>query len=200
MADGSRQKKGKVVDTFKLKTWYVVQAPDFFEKKEIGHTVAQDPQMLKNRVISVGLGELTGSLSQANAFTKVRFRITDVMGKTALTRFIGHELASGYIKSLLRRRRSIIYNVGDVVTKDGQKIRLKSVAITAFRASESVRHSLRLAISEAIKSAAAELDLPTLAQEILYGKFAAKIFSKVKGITPLRRLEIRKSELEEVFA
>ena len=162
-------------------------------------SVALEPDMLKNRVITIGLGELTGSFSQANAFTSVRFRITDVQGKTASTKFIGHELAPGYVKTLLRRRRSIIYNVDDVTTKDGQQVRIKSVAVTAFRASEAVRHGLRAAVSTHIKGAAAELDLSTLSQELLFGRFAAKVFAKVKNITPLRRLEIRKSALDEIF-
>ncbi|VVC01106.1 30S ribosomal protein S3Ae [uncultured archaeon] len=194
------QKKTKVVDTFKLKTWYAVQAPDFFDKKEIGQVVALEPDMLKNRVMSVSLTELSGSYSQSNAFTSVKFRISDVQGKTASTKFIGHDLAPGYIKTLLRRRRSIIYNVDDAVTKDGQQIRIKSVSVTAFRASEAVRHALRAGVSVAVKAAVAEVDMATLAQELLYGKFAAKVFSKVKSITPLRRLEIRKSEVTEVFA
>lgn len=194
------QKKTKVVDTFKLKTWYTVQAPDFFNSKEIGQVVALEPEMLANRVLSVSLTELSGSYSQSNAFTSVKFRISDVQGKTAHTRFIGHELAPGYIKTLLRRRRSIIYNVDDATTKDGQKIRIKSVAVTAFRTSEAVRHGLRAAVSAEIKAAAGELDLATLAQELLYGKFAARVFNKVKNITPLRRLEIRKSEMSETFA
>ena len=192
-------KKTKVVDTFKLKTWYAVQAPDFFDKKEIGQVVALEAEMLKNRVMSVSLTELSGSYSQSNAFTSVKFRITDTQGKTASTRFIGHDLAPGYIKTLLRRRRSIIYNVDDAVTKDGQAIRIKSVSVTAFRASEAVRHSLRAGVSTNVKLAVAEVDMATLAQELLYGKFAAKVFSKVKHITPLRRLEIRKSEVVEVF-
>ncbi len=192
-------KKTKVVDTFKLKTWYAVQAPEFFDKKEIGQLVALEPETLKNRVVRIGLGEITGSFSQSNAFTSVEFRISDVQGKTLSTRFIGHELMPSYIKTLLRRRRSIIYNVDDIKTKDGVGVRIKSVAVTAFRASEAVRHGLRAAISSEIKTAASELDMNTLAQEMLFGKFAAKVFGKVKHITPLRRLEIRKSELSETF-
>lgn len=193
-------KKTKVVDNWKLKSWYAVQAPDIFDKKEIGQVVSGDDVNITNRVMRVGLGELTGSLSPGNAFTSVYFRITGVTGKTAHTKFVGHELAPSYIKTLLRRRRSIIYHVDDVKSKDGQGLRIKSVAVTAFRVSESVRHDLRAMVSKEIKLAAAELDLPTLAQEILFGKFAARVFGKVKHVTPLRRLEIRKSDLEEVFA
>ena len=193
-------KKTKVVDNWKLKSWYTIHAPDIFEGKEIGQLVAEDEANLKNRIIRTGLGELTGSFSQANAFTSVFFRVASVQGKTVKTKFVGHELMPSYIKTLLRRRRSIIYNVDDVKTKDGHAVRIKSVAVTAFRASEAVRHALRAAVSAEIKLAAADMDLNTLAQEMLFGKFAAKVFGKVKHITPLRRLEIRKSELTETFA
>ncbi len=192
-------KKTKVVDNWKLKSWYAVQAPAIFDKKEIGQVVSGEEENLSKRVMRVSMGELTGTLSPGNAFTNVYFRITGVTGKTAHTKFVGHELAPSYIKTLLRRRRSIIYHVDDVKTKDGQGIRIKSVAVTAFRVSEAIRHDLRAAVSREIKAAAAEMDLDALAQDILFGKFAARVFGKVKQITPLRRLEIRKSELAEVF-
>ena len=192
-------KRTKVVDNWKLKSWYNVFAPEIFEGKQIGQVVALEEDTLKNRVIKSGLGELTGSYSQATAYTNVYFRITNVQGKSANTKFIGHELAPGYIKTLLRRRRSILYIVDDAKTKDGHGMRIKSVAVCAFRESEAVRHDLRAAISREIRAAASELDLNTLIQEIVFGKFSAKIFGRVKNITPLRRLEIRKSELAESF-
>ncbi|MDE1798388.1 MAG: 30S ribosomal protein S3ae [Candidatus Micrarchaeota archaeon] len=192
-------KKTKVVDNWKLKSWYTIHAPEIFEGKEIGQLVAEDEANLKNRIIRIGLGELTGSFSQANAFTSVYFRVSGVQGKTVKTKFVGHELMPSYIKTLLRRRRSIIYQVDDVVTKDGQGMRLKSVSVTAFRVSEAVRHSLRQTMSAEIKAAASEMETNALVQEILFGKFAARIFGKIKKIAPMRRLEIRKSELAETF-
>lgn len=192
-------KKTKVVDSWKLKSWYALLAPEIFESREIGQLVADDEATLRNRVIRIGMGDLTGSLSQANAYTAVYFRVTDIKGKTAYTKFIGHELAPSYIKTLLRRRRSIIYQVDDVKSRDGHALRIKSVAVTAFRVSEAVRHDLRETISREVKAAAAEMDLQSLAQEMLYGKFAARIFGKIKAMSPMRRLEIRKSELVETF-
>jgi small subunit ribosomal protein S3Ae len=200
MAEKKQQKRrSKVVDSWKLKSWYNIKAPAIFEGKEIGQLVATDESSLKDRKIKLGLGELTGSFSQQGAFTSVVLRVTDVSAKTVNTKFIGHELSPSYLKTLLRRRRSIIYSVDDVTSKDGVKIRIKSVAVTAFRVSESIRYDLRKAISENIHALAAEMDFNSLAQEVLFGKFAAKVFSKIKNITPMRRLEIRKSELAENF-
>ncbi|MFH1094771.1 MAG: hypothetical protein V1728_00975 [Candidatus Micrarchaeota archaeon] len=192
-------KRTKVVDNWKLKSWYTVFAPGTFESKPIGQIVALEEENLANRIVKTGLGELTGSFSQGAAFTSIFFRVDKVSGKSVSTKFIGHELAPSYIKTLLRRRRSILYLVDDVVAKDGKAMRIKSVAVTAFRESENVRHDLRMAVSREIKAVAAESDLDTLVQEIVFGKFSAKVFGRVKAITPLRRLEIRKSEVVEKF-
>jgi small subunit ribosomal protein S3Ae len=187
-------KKTKVVDKWKLKTWYSVHAPENFESKEIGQVVATDEKTLKGRIIRIGLGDLTGSFSQGNAFTSVLFRVTEVKGKSAYTEFLGHELAAGYIKTMLRRRRSIIYSVVDVVSKDGKKIRLKNVAVTSFRVSESVRASIRKTISEELLALTKELDFQTIVQETVFGKLSSRISGKLKKITSMRRFEIRKSE------
>lgn len=194
------KKKARVVDKWKLKSWYSIKAPDIFEGKEIGQLVATEEESLKDRVIRVGLGEITGSFSSSTAFTSVLFRVSGVSGKTVNTKFIGHELSASYLKTLLRRRRSIIYSTVDVKSMDGVQMRLKSVAVTAFRASEATRHDLRAAIEQNIKSVASQMDSNSLCQEVIFGKFSAKVFGKVKNITPLRRLEIRKSEVLETFA
>ncbi|MFA5108354.1 MAG: hypothetical protein WC492_02350 [Candidatus Micrarchaeia archaeon] len=196
-----KKKKARsgAVDKWKLKSWYTIKAPEIFEGKELGQLVASDEETIKNRVIRAGLGEITGSFSSSTAFTSVMFRVSSVTGKTANTKFIGHELSPSYIKTLLRRRRSIIYNVVDVKTTDGQTLRIKSVAVTAFKVSEAVRKDLRRTIDSLIKEIGSQMDLPTLAQEVVFGKFSAKVFGKVKNITPMRRLEIKKSELSESF-
>jgi len=202
MAENKQQqpkKKARVVDKWKLKNWYTIKAPEIFDGKEIGQVVAIEEDTLKNRVIRLGLGEVTGSFGQGAAFTAVSFRVTGVSGKTVSTKFIGHELSPSYIKTLLRRRRSIIYNVENVTTTDGHTLCLKSVAITAFKVSENIRHDLRKAISENIRSLGGELNLSALSQEVIFGKFSAKVFGKIKNITPMRRLEIKKSELAETF-
>ncbi len=188
-------KKTKVVDKWKTKTWYAVHAPENFESKEIGQVVATDEKTLKGRLLRTGLGDLTGSFSQSNAFTSVKFRITEVKGKTAYAEFVSHELAAGYIKTMLRRRRSIIYQVDDVLSKDGKKFRLKSVSVTSFRVSESVRMAIRKEVSVGLLALSKEMDFPQLVQETVFGKLGSRVYGKLKKITSMRRFEIRKSEV-----
>jgi len=194
-----KRKSSRVVDKWKLKSWYNIKAPETFEGKELGQLISSDEANLKNRIIRIGLGEITGSFTSGTAYTSVLFRVTDVSGKQVSTKYIGHELAPSYIKTLLRRRRSIIYNVDNVKTTDGHVLCVKSVAVTAFKVSEAVRKDLRAAISQNVKTLGGEMTLNALVQDVVFGKFSAKIFGKVKNLTPMRRMEIRKSELVENF-
>ena len=200
MADQPVTKKTKLVDKWKLKSWYTLVAPEMFESKELGQVVSSDEPNLKNRVIRIGLGDMLGSFSQGTAYTVLFFRVSGVTGKTAHTKFIGHELVPGYIRTLARRRRSIMSQVDDVVTKDGVSVRIKSMCISGIKVSEAVRADVRKAISETVKAIAKQTDFPLLAQEMVFGKLSSKIFGAVKKIGPLKRVEIRKSEVLEKFA
>ena len=200
MADQPVSKKTKVVDKWKLKSWYTLVAPEMFESKELGQVVSSDEPNLKNRVVRIGLGDMLGSFSQGTAYTVLFFRVSGVTGKTAHTKFIGHELVPGYVRTLVRRRRSVMSQVDDIVTRDGVPVRIKSMCISGIKVSEGVRADVRKVISETVKSIAKNTDFPVLAQEMVFGKLSSKIFGAVKKIGPLKRVEIRKSEVLEKFA
>ncbi|MCX6769360.1 MAG: hypothetical protein NT051_01625 [Candidatus Micrarchaeota archaeon] len=194
------EKKAKVVDKWKMKSWYSIVAPESFESREIGQLVSSDEANLLNRKIKIGLGDLLGSFSQSTAYTSLYFRVSEVKGKTAHTKFIGHELVPGYVRTLARRRRSVMNQVDDAVTKDGVPIRIKSICISGLKVSEGVRADVRKGISEGVKAHVKATDFSALVQEIVFGKFAAKIYAGVKKIGPIKRVEIRKSQVKETFA
>lgn len=194
------EKKTKVVDKWKMKSWYTIVAPEIFDSKEVGQLVSSDEANLMDRRVKVGLGELTGSFSQSTAYSALYFRVKEVRGKSAHTIFIGHELAPGYVRTLARRRRSIMNQVDDVTTKDGVQLRIKSMCVSGLRVSEAVRADVRQAISETVRAIAKNTDFNTLVQEMVFGKLSAKIFNSIKKIGPLKRVEIRKSEVKENFA
>jgi small subunit ribosomal protein S3Ae len=200
MADQPIAKKGKLLDKWKMKSWYTLVAPEIFEAKELGQVVSSDEANLKNRIIRIGLGDMLGSFSQGTAYTVLYFRVSGVTGKAAHTKFIGHELAPGYIRTLARRRRSIMSQVDDAVTKDGVSVRIKTLCISGLKVSEAVRADVRRTISEAVKTIAKNTEFPLLVQEMVFGKLSSKVFAAVKKIGPLKRVEIRKSEVLEKFA
>lgn len=189
--------KGRA-DKWKMKNWYTVQAPEMFEGKEIAQVLANEEKNLANRIIKVSLDELTGDLN--HSYTQLLFRVTKVQGKTAHTKLIGHELAKGYLKSLVRRRRSVIGEILDVKTRDGAEVRIKINLYTARRVSEEIRRILRNEIEKEAREKATAMDFQTLLQEIVFRKFAARLYNRTKKITPIKRVEIRKTEVKETFA
>jgi small subunit ribosomal protein S3Ae len=200
MATAAPMKKSKVVDKWKSKQWYTILAPASFDSKEIGEVVSSDEDNLKNRIVSLSLAEVTGQPSQSAIFTSLRFRIGEVKGKSAYTKLIGHEISPSYIKTLSRRNRSIISVVYDIKTKDDQSVRAKILAISGSEISQNTKKNIYHAIMEELKKVGAEYNSDQLMQEIIFGKFASKIFNRLKQITAMRRVEVRKSEVKETFA
>ncbi len=189
----------KVVDKWKTKQWYNVVAPEVFEGRVVAEIVASEPDHLLNRIVPVNLMDITGKMSQQNIYTTVKFRITEVKGNNAYTKIIGHELAPGYIKTLARKGRSIIHYVVPMETKDGRKVKVKIVGVTFSKVSANTKKNLRNALVKAVLENGKPMGYDELMKEIVYGNFANKLFSVANAINAMRRVEVRKTELEETF-
>ena len=80
---GKKGLKRKTVDPFSRKDWYDVKAPSIFEVKNVGKTLVNRSQGLKNandslkgRVMEFSLGDLNKEEDQA--FRKIKLRVEDV--------------------------------------------------------------------------------------------------------------------------
>ena len=58
------------------KRWYTVQAPEQFDRAELGETIAEEPQQVVGRTIETTLGDITDDAVSDN--TKLTFKIDDV--------------------------------------------------------------------------------------------------------------------------
>ncbi|VVC04802.1 30S ribosomal protein S3Ae [Candidatus Bilamarchaeum dharawalense] len=194
-------KKVKVVDKWKAKKWYSVKAPAMFESREICEVVAAEENLLVNRVVKASLMELgmTGGGSQMAMFTALRFRIKDVTGNDANTTLLGHEILPSFIRTFARRGKSLIHQVVDEKTKDNEQLRLKIIAVTGARVSENTKRNLRTLIVDECKGAVAEKNFDEIIQDVIYGRLSSKIFNRLKQITKMKRVEVRKSERGEIF-
>ena len=188
----------KVVDTWKTKQWYQAVAPQLFDTKPIGEVIASESNQLVNRVIKVGLDELTGDFTQT--YTSVRFRIVEVKGKNAVTKLIGFEQNPSYIKTFIKRHRTLVDDVIDVTTADGQDVRVKVIIFAAGKIARDAEAAMRTQIRKDIIEKASKLNLDDFLREILFKKFASTLGPNLKKIAPLKRIEIRKLEIKENFA
>jgi small subunit ribosomal protein S3Ae len=187
----------KVVETWKTKRWYTVYAPELFNSKQVGEVVASDEKRLLNRVIKVGLDELTGDMSQSYSIAKLR--IVDVKGSNAYTKFIGHEQSPSFVRTFIRRGRTLIDHVIDIKTSDNADIRLKILVFSAGKIARDTEADIRNKIKAELISMTSTMTANQLLQEILFKKFAVKLIPSIKKIAPIKRIEFRKTEIKEVF-
>ncbi|HII54405.1 hypothetical protein COT30_01700 [Candidatus Micrarchaeota archaeon CG08_land_8_20_14_0_20_49_17] len=183
----------------KIKKWYTLYAPQLFSGNEIGELLAAEPETLLNRVVRMSLADLLGKMDPSTIYTFVKMRIKELKGTACHCVMIGHEISPVYMSTLIRRRRSILDVVRDVETTDGIKLRLKALIISVNKLSNNQKTALRNALSTLLAEAASKETFDKFIQEILFGKLSARLFNELKKIAPIRRVEVRKSQIAEVF-
>ncbi len=177
----------------KAKQWYKVIGPEMFGRTPVGETIANDPNRIVGRIIETTLGELTNNFSKQN--TKLKFRVDRVAGDSAYTKFVGHEMTTDYVRSLVKRRTSRIDSIVDVTTVDGYQVRVKPSCFTVKRARANQVKTIRELSRQVVLAKAVGLDLNQLVQEVVMGKLSLDIYKEAKAVYPLRRVEVRKTEI-----
>ena len=183
----------KSKDKWKMKEWYNVHAPRMFNETVIGETPAADPEFLIGRQSEVTVQDLTGDFSKMHI--KLRFKIVGYDGHEAKTELIGHDLTSDYVRRLTRRKKTKTDHVVDVKTADGFVVRLKTMSIADRRIQASQEEGMRAAIAAYLTSYAAENKLADIIKAIISGDMAKDTAKACHAIIPIKRIEIRKSEV-----
>jgi len=189
----SRAEARRTKDKWKSKKWFNIYAPTMFSSALIGEGLAEDPNMLMGRVPEVTMQELTGDFAQMHV--KLRFRINEIRGQDAHTVFIGHDLTSDYVRRQTRRKHSKMDVVQDFVTKDGWHIVIKPLAISDLRIKSSQQTAVRNLIQQALLEVGKKHTLVEIAKMIVSGEMSKDLGQIVKEIYPVKRIEIRRSEV-----
>lgn len=192
---GKKIVKRKTVDKWKKKKWFSLIAPDFFDKQILGETPAEEEEMVQNRVIKLSVAEVTKQPKFGHV--SLSFKVKSVSGQKAQTIFVGHEIQDGYIRRLVRRRSSKITVVKDVITKTGEKLRVKAVAFTNRKATGPQETEIRKRMEKELVSDAQKKEFGQFVQELIFGNASSGLFKVIKPIIPIKRVEIQKSQLLE---
>lgn len=193
MAPKTRGSSRKVKDKWKSKEWYKLRAPRMFNEAEIGETPSADPEYVLGRTAEVTVQDLTGDFSKMHI--KLKFKVTSVDGYDAKTSFIGHDLTSDYVRRLTRRRKTKTDHVVDVVTKDGFTYRIKTMSIAERRIQSSQEDGMRRIIAETLVAIGQEKTLSEIVKDIVSGDLAKDLARACRVVIPIKRIEIRKSEV-----
>lgn len=184
---------GKRASSWSSKKWYQIHSSTEFGQKPIGETPADDPTKVVGRTIEVSLGELENDFSKHNV--KLKFKVSEVAGESAYTQFVGYTLTREYLRSLIKRRTSKVDANIKVRTQDGNVLRVKPSCFTVKRAKSSQIRAIRKVMEEVVKNRASELSLQAFIEELLNGKLAYQIYREAKHIYPLRKVEVRKTQI-----
>ena len=190
------KKVRKSIDKWKQKKWYTLVVPEVFGNVELKETLADDPNKLIGRKVKMTLADIINDWSKQNI--KLFFKIERVEGDKAYTRFDSHELTRDYLRSLVRRRTSMIYGNFVVTTADGYKVRVKPYAFTLKRIQTTKKEKIRAIMKEITENSAKKLEFNQFIQAVVLGKLASDIYKEARLISPLRRVEIGKTQLESM--
>ena len=129
------EKKGK-------KKWYEILASKHFHNFAIGECVAYEDKNLFGKVVNVNLGNLTRDAKLQNV--RIKFKINEIKDGKAYTEVKGYELATSYIKRIVRVGRSRIDDSFLVSTKDNVKLRLKPLVLTKYKTQKNILRNMGL--------------------------------------------------------
>ena len=176
------------------KQWYTLQAPEQFDREELGETLAEESDQVLGRTIETTLGDLRNDASENN--TKLTFQVTEVASDTAHTEFVRHELTRDYLRSLVRRGSSKIEAYVTVLTEDDYRVQIQPVALTTKSADESQEKAIRRTMIDLVEETARERTFADLVDSVVEGRLSSAIYNEAKTIYPLRRVEVQKATLE----
>ncbi|KXS11597.1 ribosomal protein S3a-like protein [Gonapodya prolifera JEL478] len=211
LSKGKKGIKKKVVDPFTRKDWYDLKAPSMFENRQVGKTLVNRSQGLKNandalkgRIVEVSLGDLQGPQNEANmddAYRKFRLRVDEVQGKSCLTNFHGMDFASDKLRSLVRKWQTLIEASVDVKTTDGYYLRVFVIGFTRRRqnqlrkttyAKTSQIKAIRKKMFEIVTKEGSNCEMKDLVAKFIPESIGKEIEKKTQSIFPLQNVYIRK--------
>ncbi|AWR99432.1 30S ribosomal protein S3ae [Metallosphaera hakonensis] len=184
---------GALKDKWKMKKWFSIYSPKIFGEVSLGSTPAFDVSQTIGRKVETTLYDLTGDFS--TVYVHLYFKVARNEGDRLFTEFAGHELSRDYVRSLVRRKSSKINKVVDIITKDNYSLRVKTLALTAYRVHREQATVIRKIMEDVVKKTAEGKTFDEFVQEMIFGNLANNIFNEAKKIAPLRKAEIEKSKV-----
>jgi small subunit ribosomal protein S3Ae len=181
-----------IVKKLKKKEIVPVVLPQFLGGKEI-EVIATDINNLIGKRMILNLIEV---LPETNKYyVKLIVKINKVEGNKAFAVFDGLELMRDYVSRMVVRRVRRIDNVQDVITKDGIKIRVKTLITTSRKASSKVEKSIRREVNQMVENSVKNNTLEEFLNGVFYDNFKKEFTKELIKIYPLRNFEFRKIEV-----
>jgi small subunit ribosomal protein S3Ae len=177
----------------KTKDWFTIVAPKYFGEKELGKSFSAEPTDLIGRRFTVNAADLTNNFSKF--YVKFFFKVVKVDGKKAFTEFDGLECMRDYISRMVLYYVKRMDAVQDLTTKDGVKLRVKSLVIAPKGIGEKSRRELKKKTVEMMADFVQNSTVEEFIKKVLSDETKNRIFQELRKIHPMRYFEVRKVEV-----
>lgn len=199
----SKKRKGKrkvqTIDKWRNKLWFNVYSPKFFGEVQIAEIPSSNEAII-GRTVETTLYNITNDYSQTHV--KLFFKVNQIEGNKALTKFWGHDFTRDYLRSLVRRTTSQIKGIFNILVKadssdssGNYKIRVTAVVFTQKRAKTSQQKAIRAIMQQIIEDRSQQLNFTEFVQECVLGKLGSEIYNEAKVVYPIRKSEIMKTKI-----
>jgi small subunit ribosomal protein S3Ae len=177
----------------KVKVWLKLITPEFLGKKEVGEIPANEPEAAKGRRVILSAIDVLGDFNKY--YLKFIFKVGEVDNQNAYLYFNGLECTRDYIARMIRRKVDRTDLVVDKITKDGVKLRIKTITVTR-RVPKGIRTKIRKKINEILDKEVSASEMDKFILKVLSDDFKNSIISTLHKIYPVRYFEFRKIEVK----
>ena len=175
------------------KQWYEIVAPKMFNEQVVGETLAVEPRHLIGRTLQVSLIELVRDYSKF--YMKLNLQIDRVEGQKAYTKLMGHDVMRERVYRLVQHYGRRVDVIQDVETKDGKKIKVKTLFSLVRRVNTATKSAARKKVFSLVDEEAKNMDFEDFINSVIKGDLQKKLKRHVSKIYPVGQLEIRKTEV-----
>jgi len=178
----------------KIKKEYEIILPKIFGEKVIGKTMADKPDKVIGRKFSVYFRDIDKKTQKY--YYKFYFKINKVENDRALTTIAGHEVSRSFISKNVKKFSTRIDGYIKEETKDGKKLILKPIVVTAKNVQTSIAKNIRKKMKNFLELFISGNNFEQIINKILSDELQRDAKKILNTIYPISVVEIRKSEVK----
>jgi len=176
----------KAVSSWKSKKRYTLAAPDYFEGRVLGSTIADDPGKLAGRTVKVNMKMLIDDRSKQ--YMNIIFEVDGVDGENAKTRFKRFFIDRGYLKSKIRKGMTKLDYSKLLKTSDGA-VKVKIMVAASRGLTVSQKRQLTDKVTEVLTTHETD-STEQVVQLVVFGKLGTEVYHALKKMCRISRVEV----------
>ena len=120
-------------------------------------------------------------------YTSVKLRVVEVRGKSIYSKFIGHQVAREYIRTLIRRNNSFIELVLPVKSKGRRRVYGENNFNHAGKGVREAKNACEQLGVGVLEEKVSTTDFGEFIKDVLFSKIGAELNKELNKIVPIKK-------------